>query len=184
MRQPPAYDKSLNPMSDEDVDERMMKLDAYDAQRTRENNGKHARMLLELAKEGKLAARGGEATAPEVRVPGGSLQSKTKVRAGRPRRFTEPRTPVVEGVASTGMAGLPTQDDSMPAAAGVPGAARPPPDALPAKRQRRAAAPAGPERSGGQSSLRNSAAEQMASAGIVRRPLGSSSLHPANPVVV
>ena len=103
-RQPPAYDKSLNPMSEKDIRDRMMKLDLYDAQRTRENNGKHARKLLQLAQEGRLAAWSGASAAAELRVPGRPAQE-------------EPTLPEIEG------------------------AARPPRDAPPAKRQRSMAMP-------------------------------------------
>ena len=60
-RQLPAYDKSLHPMREKDIQERTTKLDLYDTQRTRENNGKHARKLLQLAQEGRLAAWSGAA---------------------------------------------------------------------------------------------------------------------------
>lgn len=127
-RQPPAYDKSLNPMSCKDIHERMMKLDAYDAQRTRENNGKHARKLLQVAQEGRLAGWSGASAAAELRVP------------GRPAR-EEPTRPEIGG------------------------AARPPREAPPAKRQRSMATP-------------------MASAGVVGPAPGFSSLRPADLVVV
>ena len=181
-RQPPAYDKSLHPMSDKDINERMVKLDAYDAQRSRENNGKHARKLLQLAKEGRLAAWGGKAAAGEAGVPSCRPQAKAKVRTGHSSRSAEAGMPVVEGAASVGMAGSPAQDNPMPPPApGVPEATVPTRDFRAAKRQRGTTTPTGSDRSGVQSSSRNSAAEQ-ASAGEVQQPLGFSLLRSANPV--
>ena len=169
VRQPPAFYRSWNPIGDKDINERMVKLDAYDAQRTRENNGKHARRLMQLVKEGRLAVRGGKATAAEAGVLSGSMQAKTKVREGRSSRLAEAGSPVVEAAASVGTVGLPSQGGPMPAAAGIPEATGAPRDVPAAKRQRRTSTPTGSERPGGQSSWRNSAAEQAVFYSIVKK---------------
>ena len=48
---------TLEPMSQEDIHVRMLKLNLYDAQKKRKYNGKHAKKLLQLVQQGRIAAQ-------------------------------------------------------------------------------------------------------------------------------